>query len=93
MRDRLVALGTSRVLRVADFDVPMLTLNDFHIESALTTMPFGSIERDTVLDLQTQEDLATLCITKARLCVCISRILIPPFLSSVSKHESIFKLI
>lgn len=93
MRDCLVALGTSRVLRVAEFDVPMLTLNDFHIQSIPTTMLVGSIEFDSVLDPQAQEDLATLCITKVNLCVCISRVLIPSFLSSVSRYVSIFKLI
>jgi hypothetical protein len=91
IRDRLIALGSSRILRISDFDVPMLTLDDFHIQSVHTTMFVGS-ECDDILNPQAQMDFAILFIAKVKLCVCISRLLRPPALSSVSKLNPPFNL-
>ena len=84
MIDRLVALETRRVLGISDFDVPMLDLDDFHLQPISTMMFNGLTECDGIFDLQAQEDLATLCIARVRLCVCISRVLTPSFSSLVS---------
>lgn len=77
MRDRLIALGMRRPTRIKseDFDVPMLTLDDFEIESipdSITCIPAGCrVARDAEL----QRQLAIMCIEKARLCLCISHVL------------------
>lgn len=77
MRDRLIALGMRRPTRIKteDFDVPMLTLDDFElapIPEGITCIPADCrVARD--VDLQRQ--LAIMCIEKARLCLCISHVL------------------
>ena len=77
MRDRLVALGMRRPTRIKDqdFDVPMLTLEDFEIEPLASDNL--SISPDCVLirDVKMQEELALLCIAKAKLCLIISHVL------------------
>lgn len=93
MRDRLIALGRSRVFRISDSEVPLLTLEDFDIQSVPTTVFVGPTKFDAVLDPQAQEDLATLCIAKVKLCVCISRVFIPSVLSLVSRHKLRLNLI
>ena len=77
MRDRLVALGIRRPARIRseDFNVPMLTLDDFD------TSPF----EDKILrflgplpmadDRSTMESMAVTCIELAQLCVHIGTIL------------------
>ncbi|KAK4553230.1 hypothetical protein LTR86_009760 [Recurvomyces mirabilis] len=77
MRDRLVALGMRRPTRIkdADFDVPMLELEDFECD----TMPEGPscIPADctTLRSAEKQRELAIMCVEKAKLCVCISNVL------------------
>lgn len=77
MRDRLIALGMRRPTRIKteDFDVPMLTMDDFEISAIpddITCIPADCrVARDT--DIQRQ--LAIMCIEKARLCLCISHVL------------------
>lgn len=77
MRDRLVALGMRRPTRIkdADFDVPMLELDDF--ESDVIPEGPSCIPADcTVLrDVEKQRQLAVMCIAKAKLCVCVSHVL------------------
>lgn len=77
MRDRLIALGMRRPTRIKteDFDVPMLTLDDFElapIPDSITCVPNDCRVAKNV-DLQRQ--LAIMCIEKARLCLCISHVL------------------
>ncbi|CAI6246693.1 unnamed protein product [Periconia digitata] len=77
MRDRLIALGMRRPTRIKteDFDVPMLTLDDFElapISDAISCVPADCRVARNV-DLQRQ--LAIMCIEKARLCLCISHVL------------------
>lgn len=77
MRDRLIALGMRRPTRIktGDFDVPMLTVDDFEI----AVLPEDSccIPSDCNLlrDVEKQRQLAVLCIEKAKLCMCISNVL------------------
>lgn len=77
MRDRLIALGMRRPTRIKteDFDVPMLTLDDFELsplpENITCLPPDCRIARD----VNAQRQLAIMCIEKARLCLCISHVL------------------
>lgn len=77
MRDRLIALGMRRPTRIktGDFDVPMLTVDDFEIatlpEDSTCIPPDCTLFRDT----EKQRQLAILCIEKAKLCICISSVL------------------
>jgi len=77
MRDRLIALGMRRPTRIKtqDYDVPMLTLDDFDItpipDTVTCILPDCRIARD--VDMQRQ--LAIMCIEKAKLCLCISHVL------------------
>ncbi|KAM0346059.1 hypothetical protein ACHAPU_005820 [Fusarium lateritium] len=77
MRDRLIALGMRRPTRIKDedFDVPMLEESDFEIEvlpESNTVIPPSCA---LVRNLDMQRELAIMCIAKAQLCVCISRML------------------
>lgn len=77
MRDRLIALGMRRPTRIKseDYDVPMLTLEDFELEP----LPegFSCISRECTLawDSDKRRQIATMCIEKAKLCLCISHVL------------------
>ncbi|KAK3062236.1 hypothetical protein LTS18_004549, partial [Coniosporium uncinatum] len=77
MRDRLIALGMRRPTRIKseDYDVPMLTLDDFEIaaipESVTCVPPTTSVARD----VEMQRAMAVMCIEKAKLCLCISHVL------------------
>jgi hypothetical protein len=78
MRDRLIALGMRRPTRIkaGDFDVPMLTVDDFDIQ----TLPDPEsscvpLECSLLRDVEKQRVLAVMCIEKAKLCTCISNVL------------------
>ncbi|KAK0728132.1 fungal-specific transcription factor domain-containing protein [Lasiosphaeria miniovina] len=74
MRDRLVALGMRRPTRIKkeDCSVPMLQESDFDIRViAVDTEPQCVLLRDTTM----QHQLVTMCVEKAKLCVCISHML------------------
>ncbi|GME31226.1 hypothetical protein GTA08_BOTSDO05317 [Neofusicoccum parvum] len=77
MRDRLIALGMRRPTRIKDedYDVPMLTLDDFEIAAVPDSI--SCIPADCVVarDVAMQRQLAICCIQKARLCLCISHVL------------------
>lgn len=77
MRDRLIALGMRRPTRIknADFDVPMLTPEDF--EAAVLPEGPSCIPADCSIlrDAEKQRQLAIMCIEKAKLCICISHVL------------------
>lgn len=77
MRDRLIALGMRRPTRIksADFDVPMLTMDDFDIE-ALPAGP-SCIPADCKImrDTEMQRQMAVMCIEKAKLCIAMSHVL------------------
>ncbi|KIX06769.1 uncharacterized protein Z518_04745 [Rhinocladiella mackenziei CBS 650.93] len=65
IRDRMLALGMSRPLRIKDheFDTPMLTLGDFEIDD------FATEHVDPFLSPNSQTALAEICIEMAQLCV------------------------
>ena len=77
MRDCLVALDMRRPTRIKneDHEVPMLTENDFEIAPLpghITTVLTGcTVDRD----VQTQQQLAQMCIAQTKLCLCINHIL------------------
>lgn len=77
MRDRLVALGMRRPTRIKeeDYDVPMLTLDDFEIMPLDPENKTISPDCKMIRDVTMQKDLAMLCIAKAKLCLCISHVL------------------
>lgn len=77
MRDRLIALGMRRPTRIKDedFDVPMLVENDFEIRRLEEGISVVSPECTLIRDVNMQHELALMCISKAKLCLCISRML------------------
>lgn len=77
MRDRLIALGMRRPTRIKteDFDVPMLTLDDFELSPLPEDVTCLPADCRIARDVDVQRQLAILCIEKARLCLCISHVL------------------
>ncbi|KAL5458709.1 hypothetical protein PMIN06_003173 [Paraphaeosphaeria minitans] len=77
MRDRLIALGMRRPTRIKseDFDVPMLTLDDFEIAAIPASVTCVPADCRAARDVGLQRQLAIMCIEKARLCLCISHVL------------------
>ncbi|PMD49143.1 uncharacterized protein K444DRAFT_639022 [Hyaloscypha bicolor E] len=77
MRDRLVALGMRRPTRVKDedYDVPMLTEDDFEIQPLSEDIAIIPMDCTLVRDAEAQRQLAQMCIAKAKLCLCISHVL------------------
>lgn len=77
MRDRLIALGMRRPTRIKskDFDVPMLTLDDFEIEALQDGPSCIPSDCKTMRDTETQRHLAIMCIQKAKLCIAMSHVL------------------
>jgi len=77
MRDRLIALGMRRPTRIKteDFDVPMLTLDDFEIAPIPESVTCIPADCRVARDVDIQRQLAIMCIEKARLCLCISHVL------------------
>lgn len=77
MRDRLIALGMRRPTRIKseDFDVPMLTLDDFEIAPLPESITCLPADCKLIRDVDSQRQLAIMCIEKARLCLCISHVL------------------
>ncbi|EMT72374.1 Cutinase transcription factor 1 beta [Fusarium odoratissimum] len=77
MRDRLIALGMRQPSRIKDedFDVPMLEESDFEVEALPKDNTVIPASCTLVRNLDTQRELAIMCIAKAQLCVCISHTL------------------
>ncbi|KAJ6781784.1 hypothetical protein PWT90_10817 [Aphanocladium album] len=77
MRDRLIALGMRRPTRIKDedFDVPMLVEGDFEIQTLADNNTLLPAECVVIRDVAMQRELATLCISKAKLCLGISHML------------------
>jgi hypothetical protein len=77
MRDRLVALGMRRPTRVkdGDYDVSMLTVDDFDIREHSLLIKIIPPECTLFRDVEAQRELAHMCVAKAKLCLCISHIL------------------
>lgn len=76
MRDRLAALGLRRIPRTKDdHDVPMLTLADFDIRPLAADNTIVPSKCKMIRDVEMQKDLAMLCISQAKLSLCISHVL------------------
>jgi hypothetical protein len=77
MRDQLIALEMRRPARVKgeDYDVPMLTEDDFNIGAVPKHITVISKLCYPTRDVESQRELALMCIAKAKLSLCISRIL------------------
>jgi hypothetical protein len=88
MRDRLVALGMRRPTRVKDedYDVPMLEEDDFEIEVLEENNTIISKECTLIRDVEAQQQLAQMCIAKAKLCLCISHVLSAQY-SVLVRHQ------
>ncbi|KAI9371933.1 fungal-specific transcription factor domain-containing protein [Aspergillus egyptiacus] len=86
-RDRLIALGMRRPMRVKDddCDVPMLTLDDFEFHpfsSEIVSMVGNS---EVLQSVNHQRQLASMFIEKAKLCLCVSHVLSAQY--SVLSHK------
>jgi hypothetical protein len=77
LRDRLVALGMRRPTRIknADFDVPMLDINDFDVAVLPESVTCIPADCKVLRDLDTQRQLAEMCVQTAKLCICMSHVL------------------
>lgn len=76
MRDRLAALGLRRIPRTKDdHEVPMLTLADFDIRPLAADNTIVPSKCKMIRDVEMQKDLAMLCISQAKLSLCISHVL------------------
>ncbi|EFY85565.1 Cutinase transcription factor 1 beta [Metarhizium acridum CQMa 102] len=77
MRDRLIALGMRRPTRIKDedFDVPMLVESDFDMRPLAEGVSVVPAECTLMRDVAMQRQLAAMCISKAKLCLCISHML------------------
>jgi hypothetical protein len=77
MRDRLIALGMRRPTRIKaeDYDVPMLTLDDFDLVAIPDSVTCVPADCNIGRDVEKQRQLAIMCIEKAKLCLCISHVL------------------
>ncbi|KAF1841149.1 uncharacterized protein K460DRAFT_380866 [Cucurbitaria berberidis CBS 394.84] len=88
MRDRLIALGMRRPTRIKseDFDVPMLTLDDFEVAPIPDSITCIPADCRVARDVDVQRQLAIMCIEKARLCLCISHVLSKQYCVLNSNH-------
>ncbi|KAL5347528.1 hypothetical protein ACLOAV_007840 [Pseudogymnoascus australis] len=76
MRDRLASLGLRRIPRTKDdHDMPMLTLADFDIRPLAANNTIIPPKCKMIRDVEMQKDLAMLCISQAKLSLCISHVL------------------
>jgi hypothetical protein len=77
MRDHLIALGMRRPTRIKDedFDVPMLEEGDFEIGPLADDVQVINHDCTMVRDVLMQQQLASMCVAKAKLCLCISQML------------------
>ncbi|KAH8195419.1 hypothetical protein TruAng_010426 [Truncatella angustata] len=77
MRDRLIALGMRRPTRIKDedFDVPLLEESDFEIGPLADDVQVITHDCTLARDVLMQQQLASMCVAKAKLCLCISQML------------------
>lgn len=77
MRDRLIALGMRRPTRIKDedFDVPMLEPSDFETNVLADDIRIIPSKCTLLRDTKMQQELAEMCVQKAKLCVLISHML------------------
>ncbi|THC91329.1 hypothetical protein EYZ11_009215 [Aspergillus tanneri] len=86
-RDRLIALGMRRPMRVKDddCDVPMLTLDDFEFYPFSPEIVSMVGNSEILQSVSHQKQLALMFIEKAKLCLCVSHVLSAQY--SVLSHK------
>ncbi|KAL2814753.1 fungal-specific transcription factor domain-containing protein [Aspergillus granulosus] len=86
-RDRLIALGMRRPMRVKDddCDVPMLTLDDFEFHPFSPEIVSMVGNSEILQSVSHQRELASMFIEKAKLCLCVSHVLSAQY--SVLSHK------
>ncbi|PYH46680.1 putative C6 transcription factor (Ctf1B) [Aspergillus saccharolyticus JOP 1030-1] len=86
-RDRLIALGMRRPMRVKDddCDVPMLTLDDFEFQPFSPEIVSMVGYSEILQNPNHQRELALMFIEKAKLCLCVSHVLSAQY--SVLSHK------
>ncbi|KAL3494218.1 fungal-specific transcription factor domain-containing protein [Aspergillus germanicus] len=86
-RDRLIALGMRRPMRVKDddCDVPMLTLEDFEFHPFSPEIVNMVGNSEILQSVSHQRELASMFIEKAKLCLCVSHVLSAQY--SVLSHK------
>lgn len=86
-RDRLIALGMRRPMRVKDddCDVPMLTLDDFEFKKFPPEVLNMLGECELLTNTEHQRHLAMMFVEKAKLCLCVSHVLSAQY--SVLSHR------
>ena len=86
-RDRLIALGMRRPMRVKDddCDVPMLTLEDFDFYPYSPEIVSMVGDSEVLRRVDHQRELASMFIEKAKLCLCVSHVLSAQY--SVLSHK------
>ncbi|OJJ46303.1 hypothetical protein ASPZODRAFT_133335 [Penicilliopsis zonata CBS 506.65] len=86
-RDRLIALGMRRPMRVKDddCDVPMLTLDDFEFHPFPPEIVSMVGDSEILQNVNHQRELALMFIEKAKLCLCVSHVLSAQY--SVLSHK------
>lgn len=86
-RDRLIALGMRRPMRVKDddCDVPMLTMDDFEFQPFSPEVVRMVGDSEILQNVNYQRQLASMFIEKAKLCLCVSHVLSAQY--SVLSHK------
>ncbi|KAJ5782208.1 hypothetical protein N7457_003982, partial [Penicillium paradoxum] len=86
-RDRLIALGMRRPMRVKDddCDVPMLSLEDFEFHPFSPEIVAMVGNSEILQNVNHQRELALMFIEKAKLCLCVSHVLSAQY--SVLSHK------
>ncbi|KAJ5554475.1 hypothetical protein N7513_004434 [Penicillium frequentans] len=86
-RDRLIALGMRRPMRVKDddCDVPMLTMDDFEFQAFSPEIVKMVGDSEILQNVSHQRELALMFIEKAKLCLCVSHVLSAQY--SVLSHK------
>lgn len=85
IRDRMIALGTRRPMRIRDedFNVSILGLEDFHLETAQK----GSQLHGIVPSLEERSSTARMCIQLAKLGVCIGHVVSSQYTTLTTKPD------
>ncbi|KAL2012772.1 hypothetical protein VTN00DRAFT_297 [Thermoascus crustaceus] len=86
-RDRLIALGMRRPMRIKDddCDVPMLSLDDFEFKPFPPEVVSMVGNCEILQNVNHQRELAMMFIEKAKLCLCVSHVLSAQY--SVLSHK------
>lgn len=77
MRERLIALGMRKPIRIGkdDFDVPMLTFEDFDTTSQVSAVARALEPCPVLQDSEYLAQMARMCLEEAKLCLLIGRVL------------------